>query len=116
NGAARLPAAAAALFFALAPLNHETVVYISARSALLSTALYLGAFYGFLRRRWLAMGLLYALALLTKSIAVTLPATVVLYDFIYRDRTRLRRVQDYLRDWRRLTRPLLILGAVSIAF
>jgi protein O-mannosyl-transferase len=116
NGEGRLPAAAAALIFAVAPLNHEAIVYVSARSALLSTALYLGAFHSFLRRRWLLMGVLYALALLVKSIAITLPATVLLYDFIYRDRTRHRRIGDYLRDWRRLTQPLVVLGAVSLAF
>ena len=52
DGAARLPAAAAALFFALAPLNSQPVDYIWARSALLCVTLYLGAFLAYLRRRW----------------------------------------------------------------
>src|SRR5439155_23663613 len=44
EGAARIPAAAAALFFALAPLNSQPVDYIWARRALLCVTLYLGAF------------------------------------------------------------------------
>src|SRR5436190_765620 len=44
DGEARIPAAAAALFFALAPLNTQPVNYVWARSALLCVTLYLGAF------------------------------------------------------------------------
>ena len=67
NGAARIPAAAAALFFALAPLNSQPVDYIWARSALLCVTLYLGAFLAFLRYRWTLGLALFALALLTRS-------------------------------------------------
>ncbi len=80
SGDARIPAAAAALFFALAPLNTQPVDYVWARSALLSTTLYLGAFLAFLRRRWTLGAVLFALALLTKAIAVTLPAMLLIYD------------------------------------
>src|SRR4029077_10630310 len=51
-GEGRIPAAAAALFFALAPINTQPVDYVWARSALLCVTLYLGAFLAFLRRRW----------------------------------------------------------------
>lgn len=115
-GAARIPAAAAALFFALAPLNSQPVVYTSARSASLATMFYLAAFLAFLRRRRPAMGVLHALALLTKAVAVTLPAAILLYDFLYRDRTRYRTVAAYLSDWRRLAPPVLITGAVDVCY
>jgi hypothetical protein len=52
---------AAALIFALAPLNTQPVNYIA-----------------HLRRRWVPGSVLFALALLTKAIAVTFPAVLVL--------------------------------------
>src|SRR6266480_1523346 len=112
----RLPAAAAALFFALAPLNTQPVDYVWARSALLSTTLYLGAFLAFLRRRWTLGAVLFALALLTKAIAVTLPAMLLIHDFVYRDRTRYRSVTSYLGDWRRLVLPVLLPAALALAY
>src|SRR5207244_11094110 len=98
QGDARIPAAAAALFFALAPLNSQPVDYVWARSALLCVTLYLAAFLAYLRRRWAVGSVLFALALLTKAIAVTLPVVFVLHDFIYRDRTRYASVKRYLGD------------------
>src|SRR5207248_1800893 len=83
SGEARLPAAAAALFFALAPLNSQPVDFVWARSALLCVTLYLGAFLAFLRRRWVLGAALFALALLTKAIALTLPAMLLIHDFPY---------------------------------
>lgn len=102
GGEARFPAAGAALLFALAPLNSSMIDYMSARSALLCTAFYLAAFLCFLRRRVALAGLFHGMALLTKAIAVTLPATILAYDFLYRDRDRYPRLPDYLRDWRRI--------------
>ncbi len=116
SGDARIPAAAAALFFALAPLNTQPVDYVWARSALLSTTLYLGAFLAFLRRRWTLGAVLFALALLTKAIAVTLPAMLLIHDFVYRDRTHYRSVKSYLGDWRRLVLPVLLPAALALAY
>ena len=115
-GEARLPAAGAALLFALAPLNSSMIDYMSARSALLCTALYLTAFLCFLRRRPVLTGLFHALALLTKAIAVTLPVTILAYDFIYRDRERYPRVIDYLRDWKRLAPWIILPVVLDIAY
>jgi tetratricopeptide (TPR) repeat protein len=84
DGAARWPAAAAALFFALAPLNQQPVVYMWARSALLCTALSLGAFLAFLKERRALSAALFALALLTKAIAAILPLLVVVYLLLER--------------------------------
>src|SRR6266581_4598303 len=116
SGDARFPAAAAALFFALAPLNTQPVDYVWARSALLSTTLYLGAFLAFLRQRWTLGAVLFALALLTKAIAVTLPAMLLIHDFVYRDRTRYPTVERYAADWRRLTLPVLLPALLAVAY
>jgi tetratricopeptide (TPR) repeat protein len=115
-GAARIPAAAAALFFALAPLNSQPVDYLWARSALLCVTLYLGAFLAFLRRRWTLGSVLFALALLTKAIAVTLPAVFLIHDFIYRDRSRYPTIKTYLGGGRRLIVPLVLLGLMDAAY
>jgi protein O-mannosyl-transferase len=115
-GAARIPAAAAALFFALAPLNSQPVNYIWARSALLCVTLYLGAFLAFLRHRWTLGSVLFALALLTKAIAITLPAMFLIHDFIYRDRRQYPTMQKYLGGWRRLIVPLAFLAFLDVAY
>lgn len=115
-GDARLPAAAAALFFALAPLNSQAVNYVWARSALLCVTLYLGAFLAMVRQRWMLGLLLHALALLTKAIAVTLPVMILIHDFLYRDRSRHPTVMSYVRDWRRLVLPAGLPAALTVAY
>lgn len=72
-------AAAAALIVAVHPLNTEPVNYLSARSALLTTVFYLGAFAAAVAERRVACVALFALALLTKAIAVTLPVALLGY-------------------------------------
>ncbi len=116
SGEARLPAAAAALFFALAPLNSQPVDFVWARSALLCVTLYLGAFLAFMRRRWALGAVIFALALLTKAIALTLPAMLLVHDFVYRDRTRYPTVKRYVADWRRLTLPVLLPALLDAAY
>jgi tetratricopeptide (TPR) repeat protein len=115
-GSARIPAAAAALFFALAPLNSQPVNYIWARSALLCVTLYLGAFLALLRRRWTLGSLLFALALLTKAIAITLPVMFLIYDFVYRDRSRYPTINAYVSGWRRIIAPLALLALIAIVY
>jgi tetratricopeptide (TPR) repeat protein len=116
DGAARIPAAAAALFFALAPLNSQPVNYIWARSALLCVTLYLGAFLTLLSRRWILGSALFVLALLTKAIAVTLPLVFLIHDFVYRDRSRYPTIKSYAAGWRRLSAPLALLAALAVAY
>jgi len=111
-GRARWPAAAAALIFALSPLNQQPVVYFWARSALLCTVFYLGAFLAFLKRRtWLACAL-FLLALLTKTIAVTLPVVILAYDFVEEGRP----LREWLGGLRKLLRPLGPLVLLLAAF
>src|SRR5439155_12242057 len=116
NGAARLPAAAAALFFALAPLNSQPLNYMWARSALLCTTLYLAAFLAVLHRWWIFAAVLHLLALETKAIAVTLPVMIVVQDFLYRDRARYPTVMGYIRDWRRLLLPVGLPAVLNVAY
>jgi tetratricopeptide (TPR) repeat protein len=79
-------ALAAALIVAVHPLNTEPVNYISARSALLTTVFYLGAFDAAVRGRRIGAGALFTLALLTKAIAVTLPIVLLSYRALARRR------------------------------
>ena len=72
-------ALAAALIVAVHPLNTESVDYVSARSALLTTVFYLAAFDAAARDRRVVALLLAACAMLTKSIALTLPLAVLLH-------------------------------------
>ncbi|HEY2775245.1 MAG TPA: tetratricopeptide repeat protein [Candidatus Binatia bacterium] len=116
DGAARLPAAAAALFFALAPINNQALNYMWARSALLCTLLYLAAMLAMMNGRVLGAALLHALALLTKAIALTLPAAFVAYDFLYRDRERHPDFRSWLRDWKELVPPVAPLLAVDLLY
>ncbi len=116
EGAGRIPAAGAALLFALAPLNSQPLDYMWARSALLVTALYLAAFLAALEGRRVLMLVLHALALLTKAIAITFPAMIVIHDCIYRDRVREPTLRDWARNWRRLRAPVGATIALDTAY
>jgi tetratricopeptide (TPR) repeat protein len=76
---APLIAAIAALVVAVHPLNTSAVHHVSARSAILTAVLYLAAFDAALRDRRLVSLAFFALALLTKPIAATLPLAVLGY-------------------------------------
>jgi protein O-mannosyl-transferase len=103
-------AAAAALLVAVHPLNTEPVVYLSARSALLVTVLYLGAFDAAVRRRTARCLVLFALALLTKAIAITLPLAVGAYWLVARAAGRPTPVS------RRLGAGLVAVAAAGVAY
>lgn len=78
--------AAAALIVALHPLNSEPANYLSSRSALLTAVCYLGAFDAAVRGRRVTSVLLAGAAMLTKSIALTLPLVVLLHARLDRRR------------------------------
>src|SRR5262249_38339807 len=72
-------AVGAALIVAVHPLNTEPVNYVSSRSALLTAVFYLAAFDAAARDRSVRCVLLAACAMLTKSIAVSLPLVVLVH-------------------------------------
>lgn len=110
-------AAASALWFALAPVNSQPVLYVSARSALLCTVFCLGATLAWLRQRHGWAAALYGCALLCKAIALTLPLAWLAHDYLYRDVA----VWPTARAWlgglvRRGRRPAVLLGSVALAY
>jgi tetratricopeptide (TPR) repeat protein len=104
-------AGAAALFFALHPLRAESVAWVTERRDLLSGLFFLLTVLTYLAardvesergRRWTALSILcYALACLSKSMVVTLPAILLLLD-VY----PLRRL--HLGQWRTAAARALI--------
>jgi tetratricopeptide (TPR) repeat protein len=102
----------AALLFALHPVCVESVAWISEQKNTLSAVFYLGAALIYLdfdqtRRRppyFFALGL-FVLALLTKSVAASLPAALLLIFWWRRGRL----------DWKRDLRPLLPWFAIGAA-
>ena len=101
------------LLFLTLPIQAEAVAYISSRSDVLSTTFYLSALCFFagplrLRRRGLtalAMLLLTALAASTKQDKVTLPAAVLLLDYLLLSG----------RDWKAVARSLPTYASLAIA-
>ena len=116
TGEARIPAAGAALLFAMAPLQTQPLDYLWARSALLCSTLYLGALLLALRRRPKAAALLHALALCTKAIAVTFPVALLCADFLYRSRESYPTARHWLGRWPRLLRLLAAPAALNLLY
>lgn len=113
-GDAAVPVATvAALVVAVHPLNTEPVNYISARSALLTTAFYLGAFDAAVRGRRLACLGLFSCALLTKTIAITLPLVVLVHAWMAR--TQQPHDTHAQPPWRFIA-TLVALAAASVAY
>ncbi|MEE3259150.1 MAG: tetratricopeptide repeat protein, partial [Candidatus Latescibacterota bacterium] len=88
-GLGRSPSFAAALLFAVHPLNSEVVHYASSRSEALMAFFFLAACWAYLRHgasgRWNWYGLALCcggLAMLSKSVAVVLGAVLVLCDWL----------------------------------
>lgn len=92
SGVLTLSAAIAALLFSVHPLRVESVAWASARADLLASAFFLLALYAYIRAvehskgravRWNSLAptfFLFAAALLSKEMAVTLPAILLLLD------------------------------------
>jgi protein O-mannosyl-transferase len=108
-----------ALLFAVHPLNVETVAWIAQRKSLLSAffSLLTVAAYGWYIRRggwkpYLLLVLLFALALMSKPMAVSLPLLLLLFDY-----WPLRRSEELAapRRWTKLTLEKLPLFAMSAA-
>lgn len=109
-----------AAFFAVHPLNVETVAWVAQRKSLLSAffSLLTVAAYGWYARRggwksYSAMIVGFALALLAKPMAVSLPLLLLLFDY-----WPLRRFDElsFFRTWPKLALeklPLFLMGAAS---
>ena len=78
-------AIAGALLFGLHPVQTEAVNFVSSRSESLAALFYLGAFYAYLRGKYLPSLASFILALLCKATAITLPFTLALYAWVYGD-------------------------------
>ena len=83
----------AAALFAVHPLHVESVAWVISRKDLLSALFYLTAFFMWIRfveapcpRRYAASLLLFAAALLCKSVAITLPAALLIWQWWKEDR------------------------------
>ena len=86
-GARHYPALAGALFFALHPLNAETVNYISSRSESLAAIFFLAALLAYISWRQRGTGSLWAFSLasfsaavLCKSVAIGLPVALLAFE------------------------------------
>ena len=109
-----------AALFALHPLNVETVAWIAQRKSLLSAffSLLTVAAYGWYIRRggwagYSALIVAFALALMSKPMAVSLPILLLLFDY-----WPLRRLEElpFWRRWTRLTAekiPLFLMSAAG---
>ena len=123
--ALRAGAAVAALFFAVHPLRAESVAWATERRDVLSGVLFLTSVLTYLRaagaegarrRRWLAASVAaFALAMLAKSIVMTLPLLLIVLDWY-----PLRRLSPAPSTWRsretwRMLLEKLPFAAVALA-
>lgn len=125
GGTLRAAGAMAALFFALHPLRAESVAWVTERRDVLSGLFFLLTILMYLaaaetdgapRRRLLAGSVVaYALALLSKSIVMTLPLVLLLLDVYPLGRLRLRRGMWREAATRALLREKLPYLALGIA-
>jgi protein O-mannosyl-transferase len=101
-GSTRRTALVAGLLFALHPLGSEPVNYISSRSESLAAFFYLGALLAFSAGgargkssyrllSWVCL----AAGLLSKSSAITLPAVLLVYDFVFLSDFDFKKLQRY---------------------
>jgi tetratricopeptide (TPR) repeat protein len=110
------PSALVAALFALHPLHVESVAWASERKDVLSACCYLLAMAAYLRhvrrpdaRRYLAVVALFALALMAKPMAVSLPFALLLLDFWPLDRFRATPPWKLLGE----KAPLILLAAAA---
>jgi len=106
-------AVGAALIVAVHPLNTEPVNYVSARSALLTAVFYLAAFDAAARHRPVRCVLLAACAMLTKSIAVSLPLVVLAHRLVDRRATGVAPAEPL--PWRLLV-ALTLVSVAGVAY
>jgi tetratricopeptide (TPR) repeat protein len=108
---AAFAAFAGALLFALHPANTEAVTYISGRSSSMMAFFYLASVLAYLRGapRWLSPAL-FAAALATKEVAVTLPFALLLCDAL--DPKRGFDLRRQLPHWLMLGAGIFLMAAL----
>jgi len=77
-------ALAAAMLFALHPLNSEAVIYVFARASLLAAVFSVGAWILWVRKRYWLAALLAGLAITSKEEAVVLPLFLLSFEILHR--------------------------------
>jgi hypothetical protein len=103
-------ALAAALLFALHPVQVEAVTYVSGRSSSLMASFYLGALLVYLRGgHWGWSALLFVLAAATKETALTLPAALLLCELCTRTRPAWKEIAR-----RQAAHWILVLAAAGV--
>jgi hypothetical protein len=117
---ARFLALFGALLFALHPVQTESVTYIISRTELLATFFYLASFLLFIQgvlngryRYYVGAFITSLLAMGSKEWAVTLPAMLFLYDYIFVAHGSLRDVQ---RRWKAYVLLVLPWGLIAYIF
>ena len=121
-------AAVAAMFFGIHPLRAESVAWATERRDVLSGLMFLASVLCYVssttaerrsRRRWLALSLpLFVLALLSKSITMTLPLALLVLDVYPLRRLPLSARGWLARDSRRVLIekiPFLVVGVIGAA-
>jgi tetratricopeptide (TPR) repeat protein len=116
---ALLYALLAAAFFIVHPVQTESVTFISSRSELLSTAFYSLAFLAFIKRDEAKVGFLWSfvvaipflLGLFAKETVISLPAALLVYDFLFLSKGRFNGI---LSRWRFYV--TFVAGGVAAAF
>ena len=128
HGSTALLALLSAVLFAVHTANSEAVDYIWARSSLLATFFCLLAFYCYVRGpfsgatrqnvAWHLSGLIaFGLGLGSKATAVTLPAILMMYEFLFLNPSSLNPFHLFLTEPRRLKKyiPLAVLSLAYVA-
>src|SRR5689334_8186749 len=91
-GAVSFGAFAGALLWAIHPLRVESVVWIAERKDVLCTLFFVAALIAYGRRRLMLTFALFALALLSKGMAVTFPLAMLSVDYLQRRKALLEKI------------------------
>lgn len=107
-----LVATLTALIFAVHPMRHEVVAWVSGTTESLWAVFFFAAFLAYLKSRevhrisWMALScVLYAFGLLSKETAIVLPALVFAYAWIYDNHAS---EPGWQKNWQRFSRALKV--------
>jgi Flp pilus assembly protein TadD len=116
-------AAFTALLFAVHPMRHEVVGWVSGSTESLWSLMFLAAFLAYLKARdgrpvlWMVSSCgLYAAALLSKEPAIMLPVIVFAHAWIYQTPESQRTSESAARRWLKAMTPAAVYAPVAIAY